>query len=53
MNRYASSFNQIPLFSVDEVFGGWTKAQKVHFDDGGIFDQILLKKLCPSCAKIY
>ena len=28
------------LFTIDEVFGGWAKAQKTHFDDGGIFDQI-------------
>ena len=27
-------------FTIDEVFGGWTKAQKTHFDDGGIFDRI-------------
>ncbi|MDD5175355.1 MAG: sulfate ABC transporter substrate-binding protein [Sterolibacterium sp.] len=44
MKRYATSFRQLTLFTVDEVFGGWTRAQKVHFDDGGIFDQILLKK---------
>ena len=29
------------LFTIDEVFGGWQKAQKTHFADGGIFDQIL------------
>ena len=28
-------------FTIDEVFGGWTKAQKEHFDDGAIYDQIL------------
>ncbi len=28
------------LITVDEEFGGWAKAQKRHFDDGGIFDQI-------------
>ena len=28
------------LFTIDEVFGGWGKAQKTHFDDGGVFDQI-------------
>ncbi|MFO1060582.1 MAG: sulfate ABC transporter substrate-binding protein [Dongiaceae bacterium] len=38
--RYASQFPQIPLFTVDEVFGGWQKAQKTHFADGGVFDQI-------------
>ncbi|MEO6323762.1 MAG: sulfate ABC transporter substrate-binding protein [Thermoanaerobaculia bacterium] len=30
----------IPLFTIDELFGGWTKAQKTHFDDGALFDQI-------------
>jgi len=33
-------FPQIKLFTVDKVFGGWQKAQKTHFDDGGTFDQI-------------
>jgi len=28
------------LFTVDEVFGGWQKAQAKHFADGGVFDQI-------------
>jgi sulfate transport system substrate-binding protein len=28
------------LFTIDEVFGGWQRAQKAHFADGGIFDQI-------------
>jgi sulfate/thiosulfate-binding protein len=32
---------KIKLFTIDEVFGGWAKAQKVHFDDGGVFDAIL------------
>ena len=38
--RYASSFAKVKLFTVDEVFGGWQKAQKTHFADGGVFDQI-------------
>lgn len=33
-------FAQLELFQIDDVFGGWTKAQKEHFDDGGLFDQI-------------
>lgn len=33
-------FPKITTFTVDEVFGGWQKAQKTHFDDGGVFDQI-------------
>jgi len=38
--KYASTFPQITLFTIDEVFGGWTKAQGTHFADGGVFDQI-------------
>ncbi|HUO98629.1 MAG TPA: sulfate ABC transporter substrate-binding protein [Rhizomicrobium sp.] len=37
---HAKDFPTIPLFTVDEVFGGWQKAQATHFADGGIFDQI-------------
>ncbi len=38
--KYANAFPKVTLFTIDEVFGGWTKAQKAHFDDGGIFDRI-------------
>ena len=38
--KYATSFPQIPLFTIDAVFGGWDKAQQTHFTDGGVFDQI-------------
>ncbi|MGA7991711.1 MAG: sulfate ABC transporter substrate-binding protein [Thermoanaerobaculia bacterium] len=38
--RHASDFAKVSLFSVDEVFGGWRRAQKTHFEDGGVFDQI-------------
>ncbi|MEO6688570.1 MAG: sulfate ABC transporter substrate-binding protein [Dokdonella sp.] len=38
--RYAEKFPQLPLFTVDETFGGWQKAQATHFADGGTFDQI-------------
>ena len=38
--KHAGSFPDLKLFTIDEVFGGWTKAQKKHFDDGGEFDQI-------------
>jgi sulfate/thiosulfate-binding protein len=38
--RYAAQFPSLRLFTVDEVFGGWRKAQAIHFADGGIFDQI-------------
>ncbi len=33
-------FPKVNLFTIDEVFGGWQKAQKTHFEDGGLFDQI-------------
>lgn len=39
--KHAAVFPKIKLFTVDEVFGGWTKAQKDHFDDGGVYDQVL------------
>jgi sulfate/thiosulfate transport system substrate-binding protein len=38
--RYSGRYKPVDLFTVDEVAGGWQKAQKVHFADGGIFDQI-------------
>jgi sulfate/thiosulfate-binding protein len=38
--KYASTFPKIKLVTIDEVFGGWQKAQKTHFADGAIFDQI-------------
>jgi sulfate transport system substrate-binding protein len=38
--KYASQFPKIRLITIDAVFGGWNKAQKTHFDDGGTFDQI-------------
>ena len=42
--RYAKNFPKISLFTVDDVFGGWAKAQKTHFADGGVFDQIYTRK---------
>jgi sulfate/thiosulfate-binding protein len=38
--KYANQFPKIEFFTIDDVFGGWTKAQKNYFDDGGVFDQI-------------
>jgi len=38
--RYAERFPKLELFTIDEVFGGWQKAQKTHFQDGGEFDRI-------------
>jgi sulfate/thiosulfate transport system substrate-binding protein len=38
--KYAAQFPKVKLFTIDEAFGGWTKAQHAHFADGGSFDQI-------------
>jgi sulfate/thiosulfate transport system substrate-binding protein len=38
--RFAANFATVKLFTIDDVFGGWQQAQKTHFADGGIFDQI-------------
>lgn len=38
--KYAANFPKVKLFTIDEVFGGWAKAQKAHFADGGSFDQV-------------
>ena len=38
--RYWSRFPEIELVTVDDEFGGWTQAQRTHFNDGGVFDQI-------------
>jgi sulfate/thiosulfate transport system substrate-binding protein len=38
--EYERSFAKVELFSIDDVFGGWAKAQKEHFSEGGVFDQI-------------
>ncbi len=38
--QYEKSFAPVELFTIDEMFGGWTRAQKEHFAEGGIFDQI-------------
>ena len=42
--KYAAQFPLIKLFTVDQAFGGLTKAQQTHFADGGVFDQIYAKK---------
>ena len=43
LKKYESQYAKVDLFTIDTVFGGWTKAQKTHFSDGGTFDQIYLK----------
>lgn len=41
--KYAARFPKLELITIDGAFGGWAKAQKTHFADGGTFDQIYLK----------
>ena len=42
--KYAKQFPKISLFTIDEAFGGWSKADREHFADGGSFDQIYARK---------
>jgi sulfate transport system substrate-binding protein len=42
--KYAATFPKINLITIDDVFGGWRNAQKTHFADGGVFDQIYQPK---------
>lgn len=39
--EFADVFRPVEMFTVDDVFGGWAKAQKEHFDEGGTFDRIM------------
>ena len=43
-SKHAGDFPKVSLFTIDEVFGGWGKAQPKHFGDGGIFDEIYQPK---------
>lgn len=42
--KYAAQFPKVNLFKIDEVFGGWARAQQTHFADGGVFDRIFTVK---------
>jgi sulfate transport system substrate-binding protein len=42
--KYAAQFPKVKLFTVDDTFQGWQNAQKTHFSDGGVFDQIYTTK---------
>lgn len=42
--KYGTKFPKIKLFTIDNVFGGWAKAQKMHFVNGAIYDQIVAEK---------
>lgn len=41
LKKYSTTFKPLKLVTIDKEFGGWTKVQKQHFDNGGIFDQIV------------
>ena len=43
-DKYSDKFVKVEMFTIDEVFGGWQEAQKIHFSDGGIFDRIYLSR---------
>jgi ABC-type sulfate transport system substrate-binding protein len=40
LQKYSQQLPRLPLFTIDETFGGWDKAQKHFFGDGGVFDQL-------------
>jgi len=42
LEKYRHQYPELPLFTIDEVFGGWGPATEKHFRDGGLFDQIYL-----------
>ena len=42
--KYAKQFPKLSLFTIEQAFGGWARADKEHFADGGSFDQIYLRK---------
>ena len=42
--KFSKQYPKVTLFTIDEVFGGWSKAQKAHFADGGSFDKVYTKK---------
>ncbi|EEY97289.1 sulfate ABC transporter substrate-binding protein [Acinetobacter johnsonii] len=41
LKKYATTFKPLKLVTIDKEFGGWTKVQKLHFENGGVFDQIV------------
>jgi sulfate transport system substrate-binding protein len=41
--KYSNQFSKVKLVTIDNTFGGWQKAQKTHFSDGGTFDEIIVK----------
>ena len=41
LKKYATTFKPLKLVTIDKEFGGWTKVQKQHFENGGVYDQIV------------
>jgi ABC-type sulfate transport system substrate-binding protein len=39
--KFANRFAKVKLVTIDDAFGGWQKAQKTHFGEGGVFDEIM------------
>ena len=48
--QYAAQFPKLQLFTIEEAFGGWARAQKTHFADGGVFDQIVVPQKAKTAA---
>ena len=44
LEKYGGQFVKVKLVTIDDAFGGWQKAQKAHFNDGGVFDQIAVNR---------
>jgi sulfate transport system substrate-binding protein len=44
LEKYGDQFVKVKLVTIDDVFGGWQKAQKTHFNDGGVFDRIAVNR---------
>ena len=42
--KYAKTFSELKLFTINKLFGSWKSAQAVYFADGGVFDQIFKKQ---------
>jgi sulfate transport system substrate-binding protein len=42
--KYAGQYPDVERFSIDDAFGGWDAAQRKHFAEGGVFDQIFVRR---------
>ena len=41
LSKYSTTFKPLKLVTIDKEFGGWAKVQKQHFENNGVFDQIV------------